>query len=117
LKTVVVSAGEKADVICQVGIRKASASESSLTCRNRLRWHQNRGIESISGWVWRVPTYWPGGVRHEDDASLICGFRVEQEKACPDTPCSVWSWGQGASQAVTPQGIEYRRRARRRTGP
>jgi hypothetical protein len=31
--------------------------------------------------------YWPGGVRHVDDVSLVYGFRVEQEKACPDTPC------------------------------
>jgi hypothetical protein len=23
---------------------------------------------------------WPGGVRHVDDASPVCGFRAEQEK-------------------------------------
>ena len=37
LKTVVVSDEEKALKRCQVGIRKASASESLLTCRNRNR--------------------------------------------------------------------------------
>jgi hypothetical protein len=34
LKTVVVSDAEKAHVMRQVGIRKASASEPLLTCRN-----------------------------------------------------------------------------------
>jgi hypothetical protein len=32
-----------------------------------------------------MSAYWPGGVRHVDDASPVCGFRAEQEKACPDT--------------------------------
>jgi len=31
-----------------------------------------------------VPADWPGGVRHEGDASLVCGFCVERGKACPD---------------------------------
>lgn len=34
LKTVVVSDEEKAPLRCQVGIRKASESDSLLTCRN-----------------------------------------------------------------------------------
>jgi len=49
LKTVVVSDEEKAPKRCQVGIRKASASESLLTCRNRNRWHRNRGVYPIPG--------------------------------------------------------------------
>ena len=36
LKTVVVSDEEKAHVMRQVGIRKASASESLMTCRNTI---------------------------------------------------------------------------------
>ena len=36
LKTVVVSDEEKAHVMRQVGIRKASASESLPTCRNTI---------------------------------------------------------------------------------
>jgi hypothetical protein len=32
-----------------------------------------------------VPAYWPGGVRHVGDVSPVCGFRMEQEKAGPDT--------------------------------
>jgi len=41
LKTVVVSDEEKAHMMRQVGIGKASASESLLKCRNLFRWHQN----------------------------------------------------------------------------
>jgi hypothetical protein len=36
LKTVVVSDVEKAPRRCQVGTRKASASESLMTCRKRI---------------------------------------------------------------------------------
>lgn len=35
-----------------------------------------------------VPSFWPGGVRHGDDVSLICGFRGEQGKACLDMSCT-----------------------------
>lgn len=38
-----------------------------------------------SGRVWRVPVYWPGGVRREDGASLICGYCTKRGKACADT--------------------------------
>jgi hypothetical protein len=44
LKTVVVSDEEKAHLMRQVGIRKANASESLMTCRNQFRRHRNRGI-------------------------------------------------------------------------
>lgn len=32
-----------------------------------------------------MPAYWPGGVRHGGDVSLVCCFRVEREKARFDT--------------------------------
>ncbi|GAA0944788.1 hypothetical protein GCM10009560_59110 [Nonomuraea longicatena] len=35
--------------------------------------------------AWRVPAYWPGGVRHTGGASPVCGLRAEQEKAGLDT--------------------------------
>jgi hypothetical protein len=84
LKTVVVSDEEKADVIRQVGIGKASVSESSMTCRNLLD-----DIKTGAGIRFRDKSgghsaYWPGGVRHIDDASPVCRVCVEQEKACPD---------------------------------
>ena len=41
LKTVVVSDEEKAQGMRQVGIGKASASESLSTCRKPIRWHRN----------------------------------------------------------------------------
>jgi len=49
LKTVVVSDEEKAHKMRQVGIGKASASESLLTCRNLFRWHQNWNVDEIPG--------------------------------------------------------------------
>jgi len=74
----VVSDVEKARWTRQVGIRKASASESLLTCRNRNRRHRNRGLHLLSGWAWREPADWSGGVRHGGDASLVCRFCVER---------------------------------------
>ena len=49
LTTVVVSDEEKAPSRCQVGIGKANASESAVTCRNLNRRHQNRGVGKIPG--------------------------------------------------------------------
>src|SRR5664280_3282404 len=37
------------------------------------------------GGVWRVPMYWPGGVRHRGGVTLACGFRRELGKASADT--------------------------------
>ena len=48
LKTVVVSDEEKAHVMRQVGIGKASVSEPLMTCREQ-RWHRNRGIPGSPG--------------------------------------------------------------------
>src|SRR5664280_2906599 len=36
------------------------------------------------GGVWRVPIYWPGGVRHRGGVTLACGFRRERGKASAD---------------------------------
>jgi hypothetical protein len=52
------------------------------------------------GRAWRVPAYWPGGVRHADDVSPICRFHMEQEKACPDTVRPGKGGQQGVSSAV-----------------
>jgi hypothetical protein len=49
LKTVVVNVEEKAQSMRQVGIGKMSASESLMTRRKQIRWHQNRGIYVPSG--------------------------------------------------------------------
>jgi hypothetical protein len=49
LKTVVVSVGEKAHVMRQVGSGKASASDPLLKRRNQIRWHRNRGDAEVPG--------------------------------------------------------------------
>jgi len=65
----------------QEGERERTVEEAS---KNK-RWHQNRGVCITLGRVWRVPVYWPGGVRREDGASLICGYYTKRGKACADT--------------------------------
>ena len=48
----------------------------------------------IPGRVWRVPVDWPGGVRHGGDASPVCGFCMEREKAGFDTARSGFRVGE-----------------------
>jgi hypothetical protein len=83
LKAVVVSGEEKASLGRRAGIGKASAGESSVTCRNL--WD---GIGTGAGIRFRDESgrwsaYWPGGARHTGGASPACRVRAEQEKACP----------------------------------
>lgn len=92
LKTVVVSDAEKASRRRQVGTRKMSKPEPLLTCRYKGKRHPNRGHVSGRGSrAWRVPDYWPGGVRHGGGMSLVCGSGRERGKACADTPLR---WGE-----------------------
>ncbi|MBB4930593.1 hypothetical protein F4561_001413 [Lipingzhangella halophila] len=56
----------------------------------RSRWHRNRGRGCALGGVWRGPADWPDGVRHGGGVSLVCGFRMEREKARPDRAAQ---WG------------------------
>jgi hypothetical protein len=81
LKTVVVSDVEKASMRRQVGIRKASESESLMTCRKLTGGIKTGGVDMAPGRVWREPAYWPDGARHGGDASLVCCFHVERGKA------------------------------------
>jgi hypothetical protein len=46
----------------------------------------------VPGRAWRVPVYWPGGVRYVGGASLICGFCMERGKAGADTGIPLQSW-------------------------
>lgn len=39
----------------------------------------------VPGAAWRVPAYWPGGVRCRGGVSPACCSRTEREKACLDT--------------------------------
>ncbi len=66
------------------------------------------------GRAWRVPADWPGGVRHEGDASLVCCGCMERGKTRPDTAAA------GGERETTEQqklrGAEYRRGVGWRTG-
>jgi hypothetical protein len=77
LKTVVVSDRGKGILRCQVGIRKTSVSESLTTCRNKDRWHQNRGDVSCSGMslagARRLARWCPAWRRREPDLPLPDG--------------------------------------------
>ncbi|MEU3165481.1 hypothetical protein [Streptosporangium sp. NPDC006930] len=54
-----------------------------------------------------------------DFNSPVCGFRVERGKACADTarPCVEGVGERERTDRRKPGGAEYRRGARRRTGP
>ena len=58
----------------QVGMREASANKPLMTHRKCTRWHQNRGRNSVPGKAWRIPTYWPYGVRCIGGVNLIWAF-------------------------------------------
>jgi hypothetical protein len=47
-----------------------------------------------------MPVYRPGGVRHEGDASLICGFCTEREKARLDMAVGNAQRREGVRQAA-----------------
>ena len=130
LKTVVVSDREKARLIASGGDQEdvpeapgpevlgwACAVEASLA---QIRWHRKRGVWLFSrdqpgGW----PDYWPGGARREGGVSLVCGSGTEREKASADTATGVAGLqGRERERAeADTEGTEYRRGARRRTGP
>ena len=60
---------------------------------------------------------WRGGVRQVGDVSPVCCSCMERGKARVDTAVHDFGGGrQGACQAAEPQGSEYRRDTRRRTG-
>jgi uncharacterized phage protein gp47/JayE len=68
------------------------------------------------GWAWRVPGYWPGGVRHGGGASLVCGSCTERGKAGADTAHSltkvVSGWVRGSASTAETGGVEYQSRHR-----
>src|SRR5680860_40417 len=81
LKTVVVSDEERRPG----GVRWGLGRRPLLKRRNSFRRHQNRGLVCTPGGAWRVPVYWPGGVRCGGGVSPVCCSRAEREKACSDT--------------------------------
>ena len=68
------------------------------------------------GWAWRVPAYWPGGVRHGGGASPVCGFCMERGKADADTARPVRA-GRVGREGVRRAAETVRRRVPRRHPP
>jgi hypothetical protein len=68
----------------------------------------------------RRPVYWPGGVRCEGGASLICGFCMELGKAGAENAASRLRRARGGQRERTEQqkllGAEYHCGTRWRTG-
>jgi hypothetical protein len=52
-----------------------------------------------------VPVYWPGGVRREDGASLICGYYTKRGKARADTVLASCKWGECERECVKQQKL------------
>jgi hypothetical protein len=120
LKTVVVSEVEKAHEMRQVGTRKTvrspSLEGSLVTCRN-AKMTSKPGVSS-----------WPGRslagarflarrcpARRRREPGL--GSRTERGKARPDTAAPGGEARGSDPSGLHPQGREYRRGTRRRTGP
>ena len=75
------------------GVREASGGDQGDDRRLRCRDFKDgirTGLRSRArDGVWRVPMYWPGGVRHRGGVNLICGSPRERWKADVDI-VSVW---------------------------
>jgi hypothetical protein len=78
------------------GVLEASGRDRGDDCRSRCRDLKNgirTGLRSSArDGVWRVPMYWPGGVRHIGGVNPVCGSHRERWKASADTS-SVWLAG------------------------
>jgi hypothetical protein len=93
--------GERCGKGARRGVRWGPGRRSLLRCRKRRDDIETGAVFRAPGGAWRVPADWPGGVRHEGDASLVCGFCVERGKACPDMAIRPRGGGrEGASQAA-----------------
>jgi len=116
LKTVVVSDEEKAHKMRQVGIRKANASESLMTCRNQFQTtskprHFGSFGMSLAGA--RLLARWcPAWRRREPDLRLLHGTWEGVSRH------GRWDMPGGERECVEQQklgGVEYRRETRWRT--
>lgn len=66
--------------------------------RDGIRTGACAGFRDESG---GCPVYWPGGVRREGGASLICGFCMERGKAGADS-AALRLKGRGAARGSAP---------------
>jgi len=67
-----------------VWIREPSVNEPLMKHRKAQRWHRNRSLSLTPGTTWRIPTYWPCGVRCLGGGTLIRAFRTELENLVGD---------------------------------
>lgn len=78
------------------GVREASGGDQGddrrMRCRDLKDGIRTRLRSRTRDGVWRVPMYWPGGVRHRGAVNLICGSCRERWKVGADT-FSVWLAG------------------------
>src|SRR3954451_2669594 len=97
LKTVVVSDREKARVIASGGDRedvpeapgRVAAGRRCGSVVNLQTASESGVLETPPRSAWRVPEYWPGGVRRRGGVSPVCGSCTEREKASVDTATGV----------------------------
>ena len=92
---------------CGEGVLEASGGDQGDDCRSKCR-ELKDGIRTGLGsrtrdGVWRVPMYWPGGVRRRGGVNVVCGFRRERGKAGVDSVRAERLAGQeGASERQKP---------------
>ena len=55
----------------QVRIVESNVNEPLMTCRKDIDESQNQGRGIILGQGWRLPAYWPTGLRHIDGENAI----------------------------------------------
>ena len=82
------------------GVLEASGGDQGDDCRSKCR-ELKDGIRTGLGSrtrdrVWRVPMYWPGGVRHRGGVNVVCGFRRERGKAGVDSVPAEVGWARGS---------------------
>ena len=85
---------------CGKGVLEASGGDQGDDCRSKCR-ELKDGIRTGLGsrtrdGVWRVPMYWPGGVRHRGGVNLICGSRRERWKADAEMSPVRWAGAIGS---------------------
>ena len=121
LTTVVVSDEEKAHWMRQVGTGKVSESEPLSRCRNQNRWHQNRGVWGCPGISLAgarvLARRCPAWRRREPGLRLSRGTWEGGRRYCAPVPRQGgWAGERERAERQEPQGAEYRRGVRWRTG-
>ena len=94
LKTVVVSDEEKASGEASGRDREDGAQPcrgSLLTCRNQSDGIKT-GVYGQPGMSLAGARFWPGGVRHGGDVSLVCCFCTERGRHAPTRPVTGCGW-------------------------